>query len=140
MPDGALIRPEPLDTAIPALLQELLGDPEVKSLIGGAMVAGDGAARDLTDPATGTVFARFRDAGPEAVAAAAEAARAAQVEWWGKTASERGRILFEIGRPDPRPCRSAGAAGKPVHRAPDPRLRRRTGAHGRDVRILRGLG
>src|SRR5690606_25044732 len=46
----------------------------------------------------GTVFARFCDAGADVVAQAADAAEVAQREWWAKTASERGRIMFEIGR------------------------------------------
>ncbi|MDO5756939.1 MAG: aldehyde dehydrogenase family protein [Rhodobacterales bacterium] len=80
------------------LMQELAGIRDVQSYVGGEFHRGLGEELALTDPASGTVFARFRDAGPEIVAAAAGAATAAQREWWAKTASERGRIMYEIGR------------------------------------------
>ncbi|MDB6182608.1 aldehyde dehydrogenase family protein [Paracoccus fistulariae] len=80
------------------LLTELTGSAEVQSWVGGELTAGTGSELELTDPATGQVFARYRDAGPDVVARAAEAATAAQREWFSKTASERGRIMFEIGR------------------------------------------
>ncbi|MCQ0091602.1 aldehyde dehydrogenase family protein [Roseovarius sp. M141] len=80
------------------LLQQLLGTPDVQSYVAGAFLPGTGDDLALTDPATGTVFATYRDAGADVVAQAADAAEAAQREWWAKTASERGRIMFEIGR------------------------------------------
>lgn len=80
------------------LLTELTGSSEVQSWVGGELVAGSGHELELTDPATGRVFARYADAGADIVARAAEAAKAAQKEWFAKTASERGRIMFEIGR------------------------------------------
>ncbi len=87
-----------LNDEISALLTTLLGDGTVKSSVGGELVAGDGEPRDLTNPATGLVFAQFRDASAGTVAAEAEAAIRAQVEWCAMTASQRGRIPFEIGR------------------------------------------
>ncbi|HEY9040417.1 MAG TPA: aldehyde dehydrogenase family protein [Roseovarius sp.] len=80
------------------LLQELLGTPDVQSYVAGAFMPGTGDDLALTDPATGSVFATYRDAGADVVAQAADAAEIAQREWWAKTASERGRIMFEIGR------------------------------------------
>lgn len=98
MPDGTLNHPEPLDSSVRALLNELLGDPDVKSLVAGALIAGNGEARELTDPATGRIFATFRDASTATVADAAEAAQVAQTEWFALTPAERGRILYEVGR------------------------------------------
>lgn len=80
------------------LLQELLGTRDVQSYVAGALLPGAGVELSLTDPATGAVFATYRDAGADVVAQAADAAEIAQREWWAKTASERGRIMFEIGR------------------------------------------
>ncbi|MBN8190101.1 aldehyde dehydrogenase family protein [Salipiger thiooxidans] len=89
-----------IDTAarVAELLKGLTGSSEVQSYVGGALVPGTGHALALTDPATGEVFARYKDAGAGVVAQAAEAATCAQKEWFAKTASERGRIMFEIGR------------------------------------------
>ena len=89
-----------IDTAsrVAELLTELTGAPDVQSWVGGALVPGTGRALELTDPATGRVFARYHDAGAEVVERAAQAAKAAQKEWFAKTASERGRVMFEIGR------------------------------------------
>lgn len=98
MPDGLVTRPESPDTAIPALLTQLLGAPGVQSLVDGRLVPGTGDSRELTDPATGRIFARFQDAGPAIVAEAAEAGTRAQAEWWAMTASARGRVMVEIGR------------------------------------------
>ncbi|WP_138934702.1 aldehyde dehydrogenase family protein [Roseovarius arcticus] len=80
------------------LLQELLGTPDVQSYVAGGFLSGAGDELSLTDPATGTVFATYRDAGADVVAQAADAAEIAQRDWWAKTASDRGRIMFEIGR------------------------------------------
>ncbi len=87
-----------ISSRVAELMQELLGTRDVQSYVAGSFLPGAGEELSLTDPATGTVFATYRDAGEGVVAQAAEAAEAAQREWWGKTASERGRIMFEIGR------------------------------------------
>lgn len=87
-----------ISARVAELLTELTGFPEIRSWVGGELVEGTGADLDLTDPATGRVFACYRDAGPRIVARAAEAAKEAQKEWFARTASERGRIMFEIGR------------------------------------------
>lgn len=97
MADGATPTSE-ISTRVAELLRDLTGTAEVQSFVGGAVLPGGGAELELTDPATGRVFARYRDAGADVVARAAEAGRAAQREWWRKTASERGRIMYEIGR------------------------------------------
>lgn len=87
-----------VETRIAQLLQELTGSPDVNSYVAGELAPGTGHTLELTDPATGDVFATYKDAGAEVVARAAEVAQRAQEEWMSKTASERGRIMFEIGR------------------------------------------
>lgn len=101
---------------IEALRRQLLETATIGSLVAGEIVEGDGQTLDLTDPATGKVFASFRDAGASVVDAAMDAADQAQREWFALTASARGRIMFEIGRLVRRnadaiaelECRSAG--------------------------------
>jgi len=87
-----------ISNRVAELLQELLGASSVQSYVAGGFLPGTGDELSLTDPATGSVFATYRDAGADVVAQAADAAEAAQREWWAKTASERGRVMFEIGR------------------------------------------
>lgn len=71
---------------------------EIGSFIAGTMVAGTGEELKLTDPATGKVFASFKDADQSVIdSAMAEAARA-QREWMQLTASHRGRVMYEIAR------------------------------------------
>src|SRR5688572_7943028 len=83
---------------IAELLKQLTGFTAVASLVGGEAMEGDGAPIDLYDPATGGKTATYKDAGASVIAAAHDAAAKAQAEWWGKTASERGRIMFRIGQ------------------------------------------
>lgn len=83
---------------IATLMQELTDVRDVQSYVRGEFQPGLGAELALTNPASGAVFARYQDAGPKVVAGAASAATTAQREWWPKTASERGRIIYEIGR------------------------------------------
>ncbi|SNT68540.1 aldehyde dehydrogenase family protein [Paracoccus seriniphilus] len=104
---------------IARLLTELLGHPEVASHVAGDAMAGDGELLELTDPATGRVMAEFRDAGAEVVNAAADAAQEAQRIWAAKTASERGRIMFEIARQirahaEPLSRLESVSAGRPI--------------------------
>jgi acyl-CoA reductase-like NAD-dependent aldehyde dehydrogenase len=89
-----------IDTAerIAELLKELTGFTGVASLVGGEAMEGDGAPIDLHDPATGARTATFKDAGAPVIAAAQDAAAKAQAAWWGKTASERGRVMFRVGQ------------------------------------------
>lgn len=71
---------------------------EIGSLIAGEIVAGSGAAMNLTDPATGKVFASFKDADQSVIDAAMAEATRAQQEWMQLTASHRGRVMNEIAR------------------------------------------
>ena len=89
-----------IDTAarVAELLKDLTGLSEVASIVGGEAMAGDGAPIDLYDPATGRKTASYKDAGVLVIDAAHDAAARAQAEWWGKTASERGRIMYRIGQ------------------------------------------
>ena len=109
-------------TEVARLLRELLGCDAVLNHVGGAQLAGDGEMLALTDPATGQVFAEFRDAGQAVIDAAADAAVAAQREWWAKTAAERGRIMYEIARQirahaEPLSRVEAISAGRPIRDA-----------------------
>lgn len=104
------------------LMRDLLGREDVLNHVGGGQMAGDGAVLALTDPATGQVFAEFPDAGQAVVDAAADAAVAAQRDWWARTAAERGRIMYEIARQirahaEPLSRLEAISAGRPIRDA-----------------------
>lgn len=104
------------------LMRDLLGSEAVLNHVGGGQMAGDGAVLALTDPATGQVFAEFPDAGQAVVDAAADAAVAAQRDWWARTAAERGRIMYEIARQirahaEPLSRLEAISAGRPIRDA-----------------------
>lgn len=64
---------------------------------GGAWSTGGGAARQVLDPASERPLAVVADAGPEQVATAVAAARAAQREWSLRPAVERGEVLRRLG-------------------------------------------
>lgn len=83
---------------IAQLMKQLCGFSNVASLVDGEAMLGDGSAIQLYDPATGEKTASFADAGQAVIDAAHDAAARAQAEWWSKTASERGRIMFRIGQ------------------------------------------
>ncbi|MFJ9450215.1 aldehyde dehydrogenase family protein [Herbaspirillum sp. NPDC101397] len=70
----------------------------VGSYVGGKLVQGDGAMVVLQNPATGADSLSYRDAGAAVVQLAAEAALAAQAEWWKLTHAARGRIVFAVGQ------------------------------------------
>ncbi|GHC71980.1 aldehyde dehydrogenase family protein [Limoniibacter endophyticus] len=74
------------------------GTEEIGSFVDGEIVFGAGDLLDLTDPATGKVFAQFKDADASVIDAAMDAASKAQREWMKLTASARGRVMNEIGR------------------------------------------
>ena len=83
---------------ISQILKSFFPQGEIGSFIAGTMVAGTGEELKLTDPATGKVFASFKDADQAVIdSAMAEAARA-QHEWMQLTASHRGRVMYEIAR------------------------------------------
>lgn len=69
---------------------------EIGSFIAGTIVTGSGVELKLTDPATGKVFASFKDADQSTIDAAMSEAARAQVEWMKLTASHRGRVMYEI--------------------------------------------
>ena len=79
---------------VATLLTELLGTTAFGSWVDGELVEGKGETVSLVNPATGQAFMEYRDAGEAVVAAAAEAARRAQKQWWGLTASARGRLMW----------------------------------------------
>lgn len=71
---------------------------EIGSFIAGTIVTGAGAELMLTDPATGKSFASFKDADQAVIDAAMTEAARAQREWMQRTASHRGRVMYEIAR------------------------------------------
>lgn len=80
------------------LLKAFTGTADIGSLVGGETVLGQGGELALTDPATGKVFATYKDADDRVIDAAVEAASEAQKKWMALTASARGRVMFEIAR------------------------------------------
>ncbi|MBB1499685.1 aldehyde dehydrogenase family protein [Paracoccus sp. MC1862] len=88
------------DTAarVAQLMKQLCGFDGLASFVGGEAQKGDGDSIELYDPATGKLADTYADAGANVIDAAAAAAVQAQAEWWAKTASERGRIMFRIGQ------------------------------------------
>jgi acyl-CoA reductase-like NAD-dependent aldehyde dehydrogenase len=79
------------------LLSRFLPDVRIGSVVGGAIVPGDGDSIRLTDPVTGLAIADYADGGAAAAEAALGAAAEAQPRWQALTASERGRIIWSIG-------------------------------------------
>lgn len=69
------------------------------NFIGGRNVppaGGSGAYLDVTEPATGEVFARVPDSGPADIDAAVKSAASAFPAWSATSANERSRILFKL--------------------------------------------
>ncbi|HMN39391.1 MAG TPA: aldehyde dehydrogenase [Phycisphaerales bacterium] len=69
------------------------------NFIGGRNVppaGGSGAYLDVTEPATGQVFARVPDSGPADIDAAVKSAASAFPAWSATSANERSRILFKL--------------------------------------------
>ena len=79
-----------------ALYREIFPGADIGSLIGGEILPGSGAQLELTDPASGQVFARYADAGAAEIDAAMSAAAQAQCEWMAMPAAARGRIMWAI--------------------------------------------
>jgi acyl-CoA reductase-like NAD-dependent aldehyde dehydrogenase len=71
---------------------------EIGSFVAGSIITGSGAELKLTDPATGKVFASFKDADQSVIDAAMSEGNRAQREWMQMTASHRGRVMYEIAR------------------------------------------
>ncbi|KTS43670.1 aldehyde dehydrogenase, partial [Methylobacterium radiotolerans] len=86
----------PAADRVAVLLADLLPGGRIGSVVAGEILAGTGAALDLTNPADGGVLATFADAGPSVVEAAMAAARDAQRAWWGMSAAARGRALWAV--------------------------------------------
>jgi aldehyde dehydrogenase (NAD+) len=92
------------------------------SLIGGAIVPGQGPAIELVDPARETVAFAYNDGGAAVSSAAMAAAREGLVLWQKLGASARGRILWSIGaklraRAESLATIEAAIAGKPIRDA-----------------------
>lgn len=97
-------------------------DAPIGSLVGGRIMVGTGDAVTVADPATGRTLLAYPDAGAEVVAAAAEAARAAQIEWAKLTGFARGRVLQAVARTilaevEPLARLESLSAGKPLRDA-----------------------
>ena len=69
---------------------------ETRLLIGGELVAGEGAALDVEDPAREETIATVGSASPEQVDAAVRSAAEASREWGRLPAAERAEALHEI--------------------------------------------
>jgi betaine-aldehyde dehydrogenase len=69
---------------------------ETRLLIGGELVAGNGPALDVEDPAHETTLATLNTASPEQVDAAVAAAREASRDWGRLPAAERAELLHEL--------------------------------------------
>ena len=69
---------------------------ETRLLIGGELVAGQGPALEVEDPAREETLATLDTASPEQVDAAIAAAREASREWGRMPAAERAELLHEI--------------------------------------------
>lgn len=78
------------------LYQTIFPGAGIGSFIDGDIVTGSGQSLDLTDPASGQVFASFPDAGASEIDAAMNAAERAQREWMAMPAAARGRIMWAI--------------------------------------------
>ena len=69
---------------------------QTKMLINGELVAGDGAALPVTDPATGTEITQVREASPEQVEAAVRSSEEAFDSFSRNTPAERSALLLAI--------------------------------------------
>lgn len=73
-----------------------IGGDDLGHFIAGAPVAGEGAAFDVVEPATGAVLGRAKDATSAEVDAAVAAAKAAFPAWAATPAAERRKILNRV--------------------------------------------
>jgi acyl-CoA reductase-like NAD-dependent aldehyde dehydrogenase len=72
------------------------GAMETRLLIGGELVAGNGPALAVEDPAQVATIAEVGTPDADQLDAAVEAARRAQREWAGTPAAERAEALHEV--------------------------------------------
>ncbi|MCJ1901807.1 aldehyde dehydrogenase, partial [Paracoccus versutus] len=76
---------------IMALYREIFPGADIGSLVGGKILPGSGAQLELTDPASGQVFARYADAGAAEIDAAMAGGGPAARRWMGVAADAAGR-------------------------------------------------
>ncbi|MCI0574301.1 MAG: gamma-aminobutyraldehyde dehydrogenase [Myxococcaceae bacterium] len=69
---------------------------DVRMLIAGEFVEGEGPAEDILDPATGAVLARVAEASPEQVQAAVQAAERAFPAWARTPPKDRAALLLKL--------------------------------------------
>jgi len=69
---------------------------QTKLLINGQLVAGAGAESEVLNPATGTGIVKIREASPDQVDQAVEAARQAYRSWGSSTPQERSLLLLKL--------------------------------------------
>ncbi len=85
------------ETARERLMTRIFPRGVIHSLVGEDLVAGQGERVSLTDPSDGRVWTSYGDAGPDLVDQAMAAASSGQRAWLALTASQRGRVMWEIG-------------------------------------------
>ena len=69
---------------------------QTKLLIDGQLIAGDGAEVEVLNPATGQVITKIREASPDQVQQAVEAAARAFRSWGSTTPQERSLLLLKL--------------------------------------------
>jgi aminobutyraldehyde dehydrogenase len=69
---------------------------QTKLLIDGQLIAGDGAEVEVLNPATGQVITKIREASPDQVNQAVEAAARAYRGWGSSTPQERSLLLLKL--------------------------------------------
>ncbi|EGG95530.1 Aldehyde dehydrogenase [gamma proteobacterium IMCC1989] len=82
---------------IDVLLKGLFGSTDFGSWVAGDMMLGKGEDIQLINPATGHSFMSYRDAESVVVDVAAAAATRAQKQWWARTATARGQLMWKCG-------------------------------------------
>lgn len=92
------IEPNVQSERIAEIFKSFFPGGKIGSFVNGEIVVGAGTELNLTDPASGKVFATFNDADQSVVDAAMDNAARAQKEWMALTASARGRVMNEIAR------------------------------------------
>lgn len=78
-------------------LEQHFPDRRLGSHVGGELVHGTGDTVELVDPSTGQVVASYHDAGADIVDLAVATAERAGAVWRGMTASDRGRLMWQVG-------------------------------------------
>jgi aldehyde dehydrogenase (NAD+) len=81
-----------------SLMADLSLGPHPQSLIGGALIPGEGEMIRLIDPFTTEVLTTYPDAGAALATKACQTAATAQRHWSALAANQRGQILYAISR------------------------------------------